>query len=476
MRYSTKVDDRAFLQQKILRKIATYGRQSVSRLEKDLAHHHPPVYSAVQSLVKKNRLQGVKGIGHENKMGRSENFFDLTGQGILYLINEMKISLEDFWKMAFNVFDQNKTLNISFTVHELFLLYEKNILGFNRECTLSSLYEGFPDIEILSGLRISDAEQKMIEILATLGSIPNDKLIKKLKIKKIKQPPEKLTHPESLFRGVSKDGIIYFELTLIGLQYYIYILLKKLNQNQQTKQISILANNYKNSLPLIFGKWDQLKMMFDVTTLIECLTEAIDNNFRQKPIQTGEGFQEILDAQRCMEEVYHKKLEEHTQVGTRIVSERFQKELDDLKSIYKGKTSVFESEDSFENLGVSEEQSEEWFKDSLKPFLPVVKESNELRRLSGFKEGTPYERESITFEDLLGVYEKIKADSLSFRFYTILSGKAHNKKGKYMVSWNNFLTSEPDIFSWCTSWLKEIYEFEKKNLKFLEDFKDKAVM
>src|SRR3972149_2710970 len=85
MVYSTKVDDRAFLQQKILRKIATDGRQSISRLEKELDHHHPPVYSAVQSLVKKNRLQKVRGIGHENKMGRPQKFFDLTGQGILYL-------------------------------------------------------------------------------------------------------------------------------------------------------------------------------------------------------------------------------------------------------------------------------------------------------------------------------------------------------------------------------------------------------
>ena len=176
MVYSTKVDDRAFLQQKILRKIATDGRQSISRLEKELDHHHPPVYSAVQSLVKKNRLQKVRGIGHENKMGRPQKFFDLTGQGILYLINEMKISLEDFWKMAFNVFDQNKKLNIGFTINELFLLYEKNILGFNRDHTISSLYEGLADVEILSRLEISEAEQKMIEILATLGSIPSPKL------------------------------------------------------------------------------------------------------------------------------------------------------------------------------------------------------------------------------------------------------------------------------------------------------------
>ncbi|PIN84516.1 MAG: hypothetical protein COU45_01500 [Nitrosopumilus sp. CG10_big_fil_rev_8_21_14_0_10_33_7] len=60
-------------------------------------------------------------------------------------------------------------------------------------------------------------------------------------------------------------------------------------------------------------------------------------------------------------------------------------------------------------------------------------------------------------------YERIKSDSLSFRFYSILLSQIYQRK-ENLDAWFNFLKRDQDIMPWYTDWIKEIDDFERKNI------------
>jgi len=92
------------IQIQIMHRIATDGKHSKKSLENTLEKHHPVIDNAVNQLLKKNLIIRAEG-DQNNKRGQPEKFYRLTEDGIIILIDEIKIPLNEFWKMLFRIFD-----------------------------------------------------------------------------------------------------------------------------------------------------------------------------------------------------------------------------------------------------------------------------------------------------------------------------------------------------------------------------------
>lgn len=65
-------------------------------------------------------------------------------------------------------------------------------------------------------------------------------------------------------------------------------------------------------------------------------------------------------------------------------------------------------------------------------------------------------------------YEQNKTDSLSFRFYSILLSQIY-QRNETPKQWFDFLKTDKDIMPWYGSWIKEIGEFENKNIEHMKN-------
>ncbi len=72
-------------------------------------------------------------------------------------------------------------------------------------------------------------------------------------------------------------------------------------------------------------------------------------------------------------------------------------------------------------------------------------------------------------EQILG-YEEIMADSISFRFYCILTSWIQEDEDESMDDWIKYLKRDKDLMPWFSEWLQEINEFERGDQPIRENF------
>ncbi|MBS3926281.1 MAG: hypothetical protein KGZ34_06300 [Nitrosarchaeum sp.] len=469
----------------ILRKIATDGKHSKKSLEIELEKHHPVIDNAVKQLLKKNFI--VKTYGSlTDKPGQPQKFYRLTEKGILVLIDEIKIPLDEFWKMLFRIFNskgifyssesvnsKKKFVNErnivlkNITIEQLIKKYENNVLGYKREYALSHIYQKIPDVQFLAGFNFSPSEKLIIETIALYGSLSLEEL--SIKLSKRITIPQKLLHPYFLIKKLDNKK---YDITILGIQYVIFVIFKQLKHDSQMQKMRILIENQKIILPLIFRKWVWLTKFFSNRELFNALIDAIDTNQRQLPFQTDSGIQEILDSHRNLEEVYNRKIKQEYEVGSKIryeiayniahltgfhsknTEKNYEKNLEILSSLLNDTSVDYLLNDT----------SGDYRRNVEKPFQLVIDELDKLNALLGF-ESVELSLHDEMKKQRLVEYERIKSDSLSFRFYSILLSQIYQKKEE-PDKWSNFLKMDQDIMPWYSNWIKEIGDFEGRNIEY----------
>lgn len=477
VQYSTLLyKQRDKIQIQILRKIATDGKHSKKSLEIELEKHHPVIDNAVKQLLKKKLITKAQG-SHTDKRGQPQKFYRLTEKGILILIDEIKISLDEFWKMLFRIFDskgnfyeegyfdskgkyvdERHFVLKDFTIEEIIKKYENNVLGYKREYALSHIYQKIPDVQFLAGFNFSASEKLIIETIALYGSLSLEEL--SIKLSKRITIPQKLLHPYFLIKKLDNKK---YEITVVGIQYLVFVILRQLKHDSQMQKIKILIENQKTILPLIFRKWVWLTRFFSNRELFNTLIDAIDTNQRQLPFQTDSGIQEILDSHRNLEEVYNRKIKQEYEVGSKIrfeivynIAHRTGSHSKNTEKNYEKNLEILSS--------ILNDTSVDYLRNAEKSIQLVIDELDKLNALLGF------ESVELSFHDemkkqRLVEYERIKSDSLSFRFYSILLSQIYQKK-EDIDKWCNFLKIDQDIMPWHSNWIKEIESFEGKNIEY----------
>lgn len=477
VQYSTLLyKQRDKIQIQILRKIATDGKHSKKSLEIKLEKHHPVIDNAVKQLLKKNFI--VKTYGSlTDKPGQPQKFYRLTEKGILVLIDEIKIPLDEFWKMLFRIFnskgifyssesvnskkkfvnERNLVLK-NITIEQLIKKYENNVLGYKREYALSHIYQKIPDVQFLAGFNFSPSEKLIIETIALYGSLSLEEL--SIKLSKRITIPQKLLHPYFLIKKLDNKK---YEITVLGIQYLVFVILRQLKHDTQMQKIKILIENQKIILPLIFRKWIWLTRFFSNRELFNTLIDAIDTNQRQLPFQTDSGIQEILDSHRNLEEVYNRKIKQEYEVGSKI---RFEIAYNIAHLTgFHSKNTEKNYEKNLEILSsLLNDTSVGYRRNAEKSIQLVIDELDKLNALLGF-ESVELSLHDEMKKQRLVEYERVKSDSLSFRFYSILLSQIYQKK-EDIDKWSNFLKMDHDIMPWYSNWIKEIDDFDGKNIEY----------
>jgi len=463
------------IQIKILHKIAIDGKHSKKSLENTLEKHHPVIDNAVNQLVKKNLI--TKADGDQNaKRGQPEKFYRLSKEGIEILIDEMKIPLNEFWKMLFRIFDskgdfitygyldskkkyveKDHFVLEDFTINKLIKKYENNVLGYKRERVIPNISPKTSDIKLIINLQLTPSEKLIIETLALYDSLSISELSTKLS-KQVIKIPQKLFNLYLIVKNIDTEK---YEITVLGIQYVMFIIFKQLKHDEQMQKITILLKNQKRVLPLIFKKWKWLTRYFSNRELFNALIDTIDINHREPPFQTNFGAQEILDSHRNLEAVCKSKIQHEYEAGSDVHLEVRNEKAINLKAFRSKNTKNLDNLLKMSTI-LLDVNSAKYLHKVDKSLQVVTTELNKLKILSELDSVNDLYPDEIKKQQRIE-YEQNKTDSLSFRFYSILLSQIY-QKNKNPEQWFNFLKKDKDVMPWYREWIKEIDEFESKNI------------
>ena len=292
------------LQINILKQIITSGEISKKKAADMLGAYYPDVSDSMKALSK---LEFIKKSGRGLTTGHNyEQFYRITEKGLKALL-EIKLDNDEFWKVAILLcMCSSRNLN----KHELeryFSKYEYGFLG-HRNIQGFFFFTHLFDSIIYNLLNVSEnkevpAYHRVLEYLALHGPSNMNDLVNKTRmteeeikqvinsspLKHIKSKTAENTNSNYLnqiyqiliIQSETKEGLIY-ELSLLGIMVIIAVVTyhfagmdnlrfakgvwstrkgpRLFYTTTNLKQyFDIIALNYKNKIPLIFGKWDLLK-------------------------------------------------------------------------------------------------------------------------------------------------------------------------------------------------------------------------
>jgi hypothetical protein len=368
----SKKKRKPILQIKILKLIAYRGRLSVNLTESILGkegHNHPEIWHSFNILKTKGMIERMSnsnpGIGQQMGKGRHKIYYKITEQGFFALIIE-GIEPKEFWHVLLG-FCHYSSINISLDIVDRFYQFflqnylkyrsgERHLLSqldiFNEMCTR------WIDNNICNN-KESSLNQKILEILGK-----NPKLSLQDLAKKSEEPIDKVKkaiREQTTQRGQSSSFLIgddeYFDsntlhdvwidmlyhnivtisnnsngvnetysLSLFGVMLMLTLIryqdMNRLNLylfNKFTIQESfdIMALNYAEKLPLIFGEWDLLKRILKILAVYN-FDIIIDKEARFRAMDVSvnmDGNKEYYDSLLGVAAYSHKQLIELFEAG-----------------------------------------------------------------------------------------------------------------------------------------------------------------
>jgi DNA-binding MarR family transcriptional regulator len=365
------------LQIKILENIALSGDLSKAKARDLLKqHHYPEISQAFDSLEKKGMIKFSRG---EPGRGRKERFYKITEKGIASLMvenpqprlfwqallqycqrKEAVVSLDDV-ELLFGFFIQKY---LKYSADHIY--YISQIDHFNRACdTWLQRIKGYSDSEKIS------AAQKVVEALALKPKMTLDELA--AEIKESREDTEKIIssysfrpvehvvidkefvqkyhagkidaasimneHWEFLLHSIiiaiekdddddRKGGASVYELSLFGAIVALALIrhndagMLKLglyySKTPLQDYFDKVATNYKDKLPLIFGKWNLLKMILKIFSAYNfdiIIDKETRLNSDTAPSILGGGSREFLETAKAIALHNHHQLSQVHIVG-----------------------------------------------------------------------------------------------------------------------------------------------------------------
>jgi DNA-binding PadR family transcriptional regulator len=323
------------LQIKILHIIANRGRLAISEARSFLPkkHFHKEIWESFKILEDKGLIRNTgkrnPGPGQLLSKGRPRKYYTLTEYGLAALIKE-GLDPSKFWTALISYSSgESKHDKRLEGIEEIFDLYLKQYLsystGFEYNVILQLDYFNIMCEHWIKNNTSTKGpitlEQKILEILALAGS-PDGMTVQEIsakgnedqeRVRKVLQlyssipsyesrlPPFKAVYLELDLEYTIQRNIIMvqisnkmekYSLSLFGI-LLILTLVRNRNKDRQNlclqETFNIIATNYKNKLPLIFGQWDTLKDILKVFSVYN-FDVIIDRHSRSSFLQNRSSF------------------------------------------------------------------------------------------------------------------------------------------------------------------------------------------
>jgi len=449
-----------FLQTDILFITATNGKQTNPSLKNVLESDKSSIRRAIKNLLAKEYISFLHKKRTAGSRGDLTNFYDITDKGLETLSKDSAITQEQFWNIVFHVYEV-KTIKTKIPFERFISNYEKHVLGFDLENTPIDLEIILRDLSLIHSVeRIEDSGVPMLTILAINKPMSEKNVIKYLKKENPLKTKIDKSNLELSFNRLLQDKLVaklsddknpQYRITVLG---FLTIIIKFLNLFKET-----LYNNYNTKIPFIVKKiienskvnlllisepWDTLRDIIDEFNIINLFNEIINENMTvSKSIQTG-GVKELLTIERNMTQAYTKKIGKEAIIGLEVLSELF-------------------------NSGIIQEGSSSHVKNKLL-FLLII---------SGATfQGKEKIIESVKGKDfsLEADSERIIYDTIAFEFFIYFIDRMIDSKDRgdeisltKVKKWNEFQKSNKGFRKWFDNWVKQLLEFEERNVKVLKE-------
>jgi hypothetical protein len=333
------------LQIEILACLAVLGNLSKSKLGTCLKkYYYNDISHSVDALTEKKYISLAR-LNHGR--GRPEKYYKINERGLGLLLLDDPIP-EKFWRIIIGFCHHGKHTIHSSILEKMFKLFSDRYLKYSYKRAYSLPLDLFNDLQeqLLRSCNSGDGkiklDQKILEILSLNPRITFKELLK-MTIEKsefilrqtlaeyspishrpliIGKEPSFISGPfydeRSMYSNLLKHKTIIvshsvsgedkFELSLLGVML-VFSLVRlndegKLRQGLYHKDLSIqeyyerIVHNYKEKLPLIFGKWQVLKSIYGLHTVYNfdiILDKEVRSNELKKPIYEG-GNKEFYEA------------------------------------------------------------------------------------------------------------------------------------------------------------------------------------
>ena len=448
-------------QVEILYKLATEGSNSISKLsKKPLNKYRTNFVKATQILKKLEMVVSVDNISGPKGM---EVPYKITDKGIEMLSTNNKITLEQFWKIIFLMFDGNIG-STKYPTEQFFINYEKNVLGYDLDYVSIK-----PNVGVRNfGISYPKPQELTVGIEMLIALLINKSMTKENLMKYIKNkntmkikivenelgPYFKRLVQDKLVVNISNDENSKYRTTIQGFLIIMEFLSSSIEiwNRKDIDFKSITRKIIKNSqinLPFISCSWDKLRDIVDESNAVRLFNGIMDESDTiSGSIQIG-GVKELLVIERMMSEAYQKIINKEYMVGLEIRSDLVKKgKIEDGFSSFVRKRLLF--------LGI------------LDGFYGK-NQDHVIKLVKG---------EMASLDNLV---EKSISNKVSFEFFTyfidwvIREKSIINKNEKldrldkfhfsFVKKWNNFQNNNKEFREWYASWIKQLLKFEEKNIK-----------
>ena len=469
------------LQEQILCEIGRGTNLSKSSIKKQLKKHYPDVHDAVKILLDKNLIRQK---GEQQRRGNPEKFYILTEKGIQKLI-DLKIPLDDFWRMLFFVFDKNNNHDLKkFTIDKLFSLYEKEVMLFSKEFS-PPIYD-----LVMSKMSLLKTKRKIIynEILAALKKKKSISTV--LPLQKNSQiifdmESNLLIHKCGF--NLDKYCLSHFGLVFLLSEIYEKTKPDTSHINSQIKlELNLVINNSKNLFPKIFKSWETIRKILNEKEVLKIFNDLVNYEFDNPlitPLQNN-GIQEIANILKSMRIVYKNKIKQELDAGIKIQIEWFERQNNKNSDVETGLLINY----TMDPNGLSLPQNSLGLQGKIGMLDFEDIHYNLAQRVDGVR---------LFISDLYrqkNVQNRVE-DLISFLFYTILihnvknklcylksqmlDTKSHNEIlieiEKIIQSWDNLLKSLTKLKNWYSKWIFEILKFQKQNSVLIENLSEFSI-
>ena len=313
-----------FLQLKILKLIGKSGKLSKGMAEKVLQkynHHHREILESYAALEKKGLISKMKyenpGIGKTLRRGRKKRYYQITDLGISVLINE-GIDAREFWMIMLYYYYYNKTADqyIIDYYYQSFLkrqLKYKSVIDNGYFISQLQIFDNMSKNWIDDKISAIDCEiglsQKILETLARFPGLTFNDIANKINVPKhiVKRELKELAaeghHESFLIYGdepydantlrdqmsdilshnlvksttYNQDNKTILSLSLYGVMLAVKLIrlhnlgeIKRLylfDDLTMQNAIDLIADNYRELLPLIFAEWNLLKGILKILSV-----------------------------------------------------------------------------------------------------------------------------------------------------------------------------------------------------------------
>lgn len=395
------------------------------------------------------------------KTSKRKKYYSLTKEGIKWVLEKGELTDDEFWNLLLLINDK-KSNKIKF-----------NNKKESKEFSITELFkQQYPSLQYYKDYFNPFGTKKIFGLIFDL--INNDAvflhesidILQELGLKTEKKIEDLFEKNEKLIMKMYEKGLLYTindepKISIFGIIVLLLIFPKKYESElskqgiSNTRTTNSIIKKHKNSLPLVFSKWEKLrKICNDDDKLFKTLSGIFQVDFdKSLGISLQTPMMRILADQYTMENDYRKELEKITRSGISSLLSW---------SIKNGfKNCLFD-----DNLQLKKDFQNDEKYEELKPYLQTIKKLHNLDQMFGHYKWNELGFLEIDKDDNKGELVSIQ-NIISLYFYTILRLNFYGNP-----KLEQFLEENEEIRDCWNNWIDVL---KKHNIESRESMKLKEI-